>query len=146
MPAKNGGYTGAAMRVFAFGREHGRTHKRRHRRLRGEGRASTDATAPRVHPEPLDRQIASLLVSLEQPSDAAVGSTSPSPDEFVPAATVPEQKARRAPTPLRPEPGRRRRSRRSTRARVDRIDLYIVLSAVVLGVAVGILTAFLLNS
>ena len=89
-----------------------------------EAASAVESTSP----EPVDEQIESLLVSLDQ-----------APTEAGPAA--PDRSQAR----LRPReypPARRRRPRFP---RVNQLDLFFVLTAVVLGFAVGLLTVFLVN-
>ena len=76
--------------------------------------------------EPVDEQIESLLRSLDEP--------------VRPAEPLAAGKGRR-------RPSRRRASRRrhALRAHVNEFDLFVVVTAVVLGVAVGLLTAFLVH-
>jgi hypothetical protein len=79
-------------------------------------------------PEPLDEEIESLLVSLDQ-----------APIEAGPAAPDASQASLR---PREYPPAHRRRPRFP---RVNQFDLFFVLTAVVLGFAVGLLTVFLVN-
>jgi hypothetical protein len=81
-------------------------------------------------PEPLDEQIESLLLSLDEPLYAE-----PVQADQPPAADEDRHRSRR-----------RAQSRREPlSARVNQFDLFFVVTAVVLGFAVGLLTVILVN-
>lgn len=101
--------------------------------------ASADGApnAPAERREPLDEQIASLLVSLEQ--EPASESVPP-----VPRAAA-RSRAQRDPAASRPWTPQRRRFG-TVRGRMERTELVFLLTAAVLGLAIGVLIPLLLNS
>jgi hypothetical protein len=77
-------------------------------------------------PQPVDEEIESLLMSLEEPVRAEEPYSAPR----VGRDTRPRRSARR---------------QRHRRNRVRRFDDFLLVTAVVLGLAVGLLTVFLVN-
>jgi hypothetical protein len=98
-----------------------------HKALQPHEAASAVATSAS---EALDEQIESLLVSLDEPVEAV------QPEEELPAAV--ENRS----APKRWASGRRK----PLRARVNQFDMFFVVTAVLLGFAVGLLTVVLVNS
>jgi hypothetical protein len=104
------------------------THRRSngHEKLEPyDAAAAVDETTPA---EALDDQIESLLISLDESVEPAVVVEAPERD-----------RARRA---ARKRRGGRRHYRRQ---RINGFDLFFVATAVVLGLAVGLLTVYLVN-
>src|SRR5215218_1477725 len=129
------------MGAFAFRREHDQAKTRRTGRSRPPN--ANRGAPPAARREPVDDQIDSLLVSLEQAPETVSTSVAQVPNAAVPAATVPERRAQWTPGAARAPIPWRRRFGQARRGRVDRTDLVFVLTAVVLGVAIGVLTPLL---
>jgi hypothetical protein len=110
------------MRVSVFGRDLEEMATQRTPRPDPEIRSGSHGVDP--SPESVDEQIEALLVSLQETD---VGRTHPYP--------APDQ-------PLRP---RRKRRARRWRGLVSRYDLVFAVIAVVLGLAVGVLTVLFVN-
>jgi hypothetical protein len=97
-----------------------------HKKL--EPREAAHAVEQTASPEPVDEEIESLLLSLEEKAEPV-----------------------RAEPYWAPRPGRDFSERRSVRRRrhrserVHRFDLFFIVTAVVLGFAVGLLTVFFVN-
>jgi hypothetical protein len=93
-----------------------------------EPREAAGAVEETTSPEPVDDQIESLLLSFDEEDEPE------SADESY------------APRPAGRASWKRRSARRHHRRhRVNQFDLFFVVTAVVLGFAVGLLTVFLVN-
>jgi hypothetical protein len=141
------GYSARAMRDFVFRRDRGGTPTQRNGRPDDEPRGGCSAGDETAAPERVDEQIASLLSSLEEPAERRAGG-----EPYIPQREaghsrrrVRRRRARPRLAGLRPRTTRKRRMARGRRHRSNRFDLYFAVSATVLGLAVGILTAFLVN-